>query len=399
MRAARGISWCFVLSLCGIGIAGYLTFIHLGLLRGELLGGAVCSGSGALNCHAVTEGSWGSLLGMPLSLWGLLGYVVVFALSLLGLQSSDWADHALTLIFAIAFLCVGIDAVLFAIMAFVIRLYCLFCLLTYAVNLSLLVIAGWALGRSWAQTMGRIGMAVGALAPSRGRPAAALCWGILLIGVLGTVAVHASTRFVTQGSFGSVRRQMREFVTRQPRVTVDVAGDPTHGHAGASLQIVEFSDFLCPACQRASKLNTIILASHRRDAVFIFKHYPLDTACNDKIGRTMHPGACRIAAASECAHLQGTFWPFHDLVFEKGQHYNAANVEADARHLGLDMSRFGACLESGQGLEAVKRDVAEGARIGVTSTPTYFINGLPVPGGIQPSAFEDFVAVLRETGK
>ena len=69
-----------MLSLIGIGVAGYLFFLHLGLLRGELLGGAVC-GTGAFNCHAVTAGPWGSFLGVPLSLWGILGYLTIFALS------------------------------------------------------------------------------------------------------------------------------------------------------------------------------------------------------------------------------------------------------------------------------------------------------------------------------
>ena len=65
MRMQRGAAWCLVLSLIGLGLAGYLTVLHLGLLRGELLGGAVCGASGALNCHVVTGGPWGKVLGMP----------------------------------------------------------------------------------------------------------------------------------------------------------------------------------------------------------------------------------------------------------------------------------------------------------------------------------------------
>ena len=57
MRASRAPAWCLVLSLLGIGLCAYLFLLHLGLQRGELLGGPVCSVSGALNCHAVTGGS------------------------------------------------------------------------------------------------------------------------------------------------------------------------------------------------------------------------------------------------------------------------------------------------------------------------------------------------------
>ena len=395
MRVTRGLSWCAWLALLGMGLAGYLTFIHLGLLRGELLGGPACS-AGAFNCHAVTAGRWGVFLGAPLALWGLVGYVTVFALSLLGQQSADAAAPAATLLFGLSIVFVGIDLALLALMAFVIRYFCLFCLLTYAVNVSLLVVSARSLGVPWRAALGQLGAALGFLVPSRQRPAVEFFWGVVFIGVVGAAGVHASTTFVTRSSPAQIRQQIRGFVANQSRVRVEESGDPAIGPLDAPLQLVEFSDFFCPACQRASKVNTVILANHRQDVRFVFKHYPLDTACNDKVGRMVHAGACRVAAASECAHAQGKFWPFHDRVFESGHGYNLADLEGDAGRLGLDATAFVACLDSGQGMEAVRRDVAQAAAFGVQSTPTYVINGIPVSGGLSPSAFEEFAAVLRE---
>ena len=95
MRATRALGLCAALSLIGIGLAGYLTFLHFGLMRGELLGGAACSGTGAFNCHAVTGGAWGSWLGVPLSLWGILGYVAILTSCILAtLSGSAVADAA-----------------------------------------------------------------------------------------------------------------------------------------------------------------------------------------------------------------------------------------------------------------------------------------------------------------
>ena len=396
MRVSRGLSWCAWLALIGMGLAGYLTFIHLGLLRGELLGGPACS-AGTFNCHAVTAGRWGAFLGMPLALWGLVGYVAVFALSLLGRQSAEAAAPAATLLFSLSAVFVGLDLALLGLMAFVIRYFCLFCLLTYAVNVSLLVVSARSLGVPRRAALGQLGAALGFLVPSRKRPAVEGFWGVMVLGVLGAAGVHAATTFVTRSSPAQIRQQIRGFVANQSRVRVEVAGDPAIGPADAPLQLVEFSDFFCPACQRASKLNTVILASHRQDVRFIFKHYPLDTACNDRIGRMVHAGACRVAAASECAHAQGKFWLFHDLLFESGHGYNLANLEGDAGRLGLDVMAFVACLDSGQGMEAVRRDIAQAAAFGVQSTPTYVLNGIAVGGGLSPSAFEEFAAVLRES--
>ena len=398
MRPARASLVCAVLSLLGIGIAGYLVYLHLGLLRGELLGGAVCGGGhGPMNCHAVTDGSWGQLLGMPLAFWGILSYVAVLALAVLARQSKEWETRALTLIAALAALFVLFDLRLFFLMVFVIRYYCVFCLATYAVNLLLLGVAWSAVRRAPIQEQG-LGRAISAVMPSSRRPATWLFWGVLLTGTAGVVGTHAATMFVLEGG-GNIKQQMRDFIAKQPRVSIETAGDPALGPKTAPIQVVEFSDFLCPACQRASKFNTIILASHRRDVRFIFKNYPLDTTCNSRINRVVHSGACQVAAASECALLQGKFWPFHDLVFEQGHDYKLTDLEADAGRLGLDVERFRACLSSGEGMEAVKRDIAEGGKANVMSTPTYIINGIPTPGGLSPTRFDDFVALLNEASR
>ncbi|MBI3330972.1 MAG: hypothetical protein HYZ96_02540, partial [Candidatus Omnitrophica bacterium] len=134
MRPARGAAWCVALSLIGLGLSGYLVFVHVGLMRGELLGGTACSAAGSVfNCHAVASGPWSTVLGMPLALWGALGYLAAFALALWTRQAGADAVHGVTLLVLPAALFVAIDLALFTLMAVVIRVYCLFCLLTYAV--------------------------------------------------------------------------------------------------------------------------------------------------------------------------------------------------------------------------------------------------------------------------
>ena len=85
-------------------------------------------------------------------------------------------------------------------------------------------------------------------------------------------------------------------------------------------------------------------------------------------------------AGAACAHLQDRFWPFHDRIFEKGHEYPVNQLEPDAQALGLDMTRFRECLASGQGMELVKKDIAEAGPLGVRSTPTYVVNGIRIAG-------------------
>jgi protein-disulfide isomerase len=397
MRFKRPLLACAFLSLIGLGLASYLFYIHLGLLRGELLGGPVCTGGhGLLNCHAVTAGTWGSFLGMPLALWGVLGYVLVLTLTAWGESSEEQARRSLTLITVLSALFLLVDAGLLFLMAQVIRFYCAFCMLTYLVNASLLLVAAMSLRQSLPTTLSQAGAAVVSLIPSAINREAGLWWVAMLVGVLGVSGVHASTTYAIRGSLKGMQTQLREFMVKQPRVSVDVATDPVKGPPAGSLQLVEFSDFFCPACQRAAKLNTILLASYPKDAALVFKNYPLDSSCNSAIPRMVHPGACQVAAAGECAHLQGKFWAFHDRVFEQGHDYDVRNLSIDAERAGLQMEQFTQCLQTGQGMEAVRRDIADGQKVGVTSTPTYVINGIPWPGGPSPAIFKDFVKVLRE---
>lgn len=398
MRANRGALGCVVLSLAGLGLCIYLGFLHIALLRGELVGGAACGGAGSVfNCHAVTAGRMGSAFGMPLWVWGLIGYLAALNLASFAWLFPDWTTPALTLLSCLSLVFVGIDAALFTLMVTQIRYLCLLCLMTYVVNLSLLVVSKRALAQPWSQVLGQVGGAVTSFLPSTQRPATWLFWIMMGLGVFGSVGLHAATSFVSQGSPGMVHKQIREFVSREPRVYPEISSDPSVGPSNAPIQVIEFSDFFCPVCQRASKFNTIILASHRQDVRFVFKQFPLDTSCNDAVQRMVHPGACAVAAAAECAHLQRKFWSLHDRIFEEGHLYNPKMLEQDAARLGLDAPRFQACLASGEGLAAVKRDVAEGKRIGVASTPTYVVNGLKVSGVMTPAMFEQFVAVLRNS--
>lgn len=449
MRAPIAAAGCAALSIMGLAICGVLLYVHLGLVRGELLGGVACGEAAAFNCHAVVGSVYGAAFGVPLAIWGLAGYVVAFSLAALALimDHGSWmiddgkdppstihhppstpqlpapsgSGGALTLLAGLALLFVGIDLYLLWVMAGVIGEWCPLCLATYGVNVAMLVVAAWGAkkleagsclpalrsagqagkleGKSFAPNSRLLAprrgvAALSVLVPGRGRPAAWAFWGMLALGLAGSFGVHAATQFVSYGSPADVRKRIRGFVGQQTPQRVETAQDPALGPADAPVQVVEFSDFLCPICRKAAKMNAVLLAGRRSDVRFVFKNFPLDAACNPAVSKTVHPGACQAAAVAECAHQQGKFWPFHDLLFEKGKNYRVDSLEGDARRLGLDVERFRGCLASGEGLAAVQRDVAEAGRLGLRSTPVYFINGIRFDGVMTPAVFEVILEVL-----
>lgn len=400
MRAQRGSLVCILLSLIGLGLCLYIGFLHLALLRGELLGGAACGGAGGVfNCHAVTSGHFSSFLHLPLWVWGMMGYFAVLNLASIAYLFPDLRSHSLALLAHVALFSVCVDGVLFVIMVAKVRYLCTFCLLTYAVNILILCAGTWALAKPWPQILGQFKEALRAFIPSTRRPLAGLFFITLLMTSLGSVVLYAATQYVVQGAPGVMRSQVANFVMKEQRVAVDTDGDPIEGAAHARVTLVEFSDFFCPACQKASRFNRILLAGHHDDVQLVFKNYPLDTTCNESIGRMVHPGACTAAAASECAHEQGKFWPLHDLLFARGREYDLSRLPSDVQRLGLNAEAYNTCMSSGRGLEAVRKDVAEGKRLGVGSTPTFIINGLKMPGILSPAVFDMLLEVLSSPGQ
>jgi protein-disulfide isomerase len=158
---------------------------------------------------------------------------------------------------------------------------------------------------------------------------------------------------------------------------VHVSDNPTLGPADAPITIVEFADFECPFCAHAfSVLETMVNTTHKGQIKVVFKNYPLN----------VHPWAVKAAEAAECARLQNptTFWDFARYFYSNQGSINPKNVQEhidkEAAKLGLDAPSLKACMESPAASDHVKQDQADGNAIKVSSTPTFFVNGIPVVG-------------------
>ena len=101
----------------------------------------------------------------------------------------------------------------------------------------------------------------------------------------------------------------------------------------------------------------------------------------------MHPGATKAHEAARCANEQSKFWAYHDKLFASPPKSSLEIFKGLAKEVGLDMGRFQACFDSGKYQAAVKKDMEEGQRAGVTGTPAFFINGRLVSGAQPLEAF------------
>lgn len=165
------------------------------------------------------------------------------------------------------------------------------------------------------------------------------------------------------------------------RVAVDGQGAPRIGSPDAPVQIVEFSDFQCPYCARASQVVREVLTRYGDQVSLTYRHFPLD----------FHPQAHRAAQAAACAGEQDQFWAFHDELFADASRWTDGVFDTVAEAAKVNPRALRECLDSGRHAATVDADLERGRRVGTNGTPAFFVNGIPMSGA-QP--FEAFAALV-----
>jgi len=147
-------------------------------------------------------------------------------------------------------------------------------------------------------------------------------------------------------------------------MAVDPERDHIRGAAAASLTLVEYGDFECPFCGRATGVLRDLRERFGDDLRYVFRHLPL---------ADVHEHAEMAAQAAEAAALQGSFWEMHDLLFRHQDELEWADLVGYAGELGLDVERFVRDLSEGRCAERVREDVVSAEASGARGTPTFFI--------------------------
>ncbi len=186
----------------------------------------------------------------------------------------------------------------------------------------------------------------------------------------------------------SLRSETRVIVNLQAppifRADVSTDGAPSKGSGTAPVTIVEFQDFHCPFCERVQPTLAQLVGRYGERIKLVYRDFPIDQ---------LHPQARKAHEAARCAGGQGKFWRYHDVLFAKPKKSSPDDLKTYARDAGLDMNVFERCVNNATYRAAVQSDIEEGIRLGVTGTPTFFINGRLLSGA-QP--VERFVSLIEE---
>jgi len=151
-----------------------------------------------------------------------------------------------------------------------------------------------------------------------------------------------------------------------------VAGNPK-----ANVTVVEFGDYQCPACGAAYPITKQVLGHYGSKIAFVFRNFPLQ----------QHQNAQIAAEAAEAAGKQGKFWEMHDILYDKQTEWGESTNPMDyflqyAKKIDLDVKTFKDDVSKTVFAEQINSDRNDGNTIGVNSTPTFYVNGEIIPGGV-----------------
>jgi protein-disulfide isomerase len=392
-EAPRGPLWAaLVLSLAGLGVAIALTRVHAQAHAGIA---SFCSISDVVNCDRVATSHYSVVLGLPVSVWGMLGYALAGGLAAWGLAARRsvpaWPTGILLLVAALAVLA---SVALALVSEFLIGALCILCAVSWAISAALLV-AAWRACRPVGPAAAiRADLAVVVASPLRTGAFALL--GMVAIAAAASAyprywertaqaaaAARAAASAATAGSTGPA--------PARPAAGTSTAAGPSSGAvptgpapasrpattAGApartgAVEVVVYSDYECPFCAKQHAEVKALLAG-RPGVKLVHRQFPLDSSCNPLLKTQMHAQACRLARAGICAGDQGKIDEMSDLLFENQRARQP--LDALARRAGLDVARFEECVASPDTARRVAEDLAAGLRDGVKGTPTYVAEG------------------------
>lgn len=365
----KWLSFTIHLAMIGIALSAYATNHHL-LVKSQGATDAACNISSKFNCDDVARSELSEIFSIPMGIWGIGFFLSIAVLGFLAMRRGKDAEDnmsglaGLVVIGSISSLGLGIYSTT------KLGVVCPTCLGIYIVSFLQLVLL-FLNFRCLKDVFTFKRLVNGGLT------------GVLVVGI--TAAAYS---FFSPAKQPQTPTELTDQASLLPNLDITAHSIPisTSQYSGlgedyrkglddAPVTIVEFADFQCPACSRMANLLDRVAKQYNGKVRVVFRNYPLDQKCNSSINQRFHEQACDLSVMARCAGQYGKFWQYHDLVFANQQSVNSANVLKWAKDVGLSQEQINTCKASKSILDKVKEDIALANKVGVSATPTIFING------------------------
>ena len=402
MKVRHLIFWG--LTVLGLLVSGYLLYRQFLLMSYKAAGVIdLCKEILGTGCDETLSGKSSWFLGLPFAGWGIVYYVSLACLAVLGFflrEEFRLEAHIGSILLSIAGACgsIALAVIIFSGKA---RL-CPLCLVVHAINLTLVPVIWWRSGLSFRKAIQSTAAGMAYIFKGKSPSPAKARWkvlGFVVVALLAAVIyqwIYVEAELARGFDAGfNPNAVLSEYAATLPKDIPIGEEDPMEGNPGAPARIVVFSNFLCPGCRLLSgELHRMVSYFDGRVSV-VFKHYA-GLVCLEQKDPLSAPSACLAAWAAEAARLQGKFWPYYDALFALDSRDDKKAFSGLARDLSLDLERFETDRMSQAVRNKVKSDIELGSRLGIDATPAVFLNGRRVRN-LSMKALEFLIVKVLES--
>jgi uncharacterized membrane protein len=394
------------LSALGLAASSAALYVHYQILTDPNYTNSFCDINATVSCQQTLQSQYATIAGVPVAAGGAIWSALVLMLAAWGMRapSSETASRSSGYVFLLSTAGLAVVFYLGYASFFVLGQACPICITMYVSVIGIFLVSATAAG-----PIGSLLSGAGKdLAGLAGSPTAALLAVVWVVASAGLVLAFPREQPVSASSVGTgaapalpvetlTPEQLAEvhaWVDRQPRIPEAMP------QGGAKVLLLKFNDYQCPSCRQAWILYQDIIAKFEAAYPGVFRYesrdFPLETECG--AGNAGHTAACEAAVAVRLAREKNLGKQLEMLLFDRqsptmtGDDVKAAlkevtqitDTEFDERYAKL--------------LEEVRADVQLGQKLGVSGTPTFYLNGIRL-GGFRPVAFEAVIAYeLKKAG-
>jgi protein-disulfide isomerase/uncharacterized membrane protein len=373
------IYYLTVVAIASIGLADsiYLAISHFRVYT-DISYSSFCAISRAINCDTVSQSPYSILLNLPVSVWGVIGY-----LFFLGLLAVAWCYRNTkkfiwpTLFFtALAFSIYSL--VLGLISSLLINSYCIMCILSYAVNFALLFFT-WLVFRRF-ETDSLLSGLMSDLKCYLAQPGK----------TGGFLSVFAVVVLLAYAGIPDYWHLGGELSTVDMLTGRTEDGHPWIGAEQPELTIIEFSDYQCFQCKKMHFYLRQWIADNPGRIRLVHRHFPMDHHVNPIVRTPFHVGSGKLAKMALFALEKGKFWEINDRLFNLDLGKETLNLRQIAADVGLDVVALAASVDHPYIKARLSQDIREGMKWGMTGTPGFVIDGKLYSGQIPAHLLERF---------
>ncbi|MEP7118311.1 MAG: vitamin K epoxide reductase family protein [Acidobacteriota bacterium] len=395
--APPSLLWMWVAALLGLGASSTSAVVHHRLLNDPSYA-SFCDVNATLSCTSAYSSAYGSVAGVPVAVVGVVFFALVLLILALTTGSSASRAHGASYVLVMALAALVPIGYLGYASLVVLGTVCLLCVATYVAVVGLLVSAVTATRVSMSALPERLAADVRRLLHT---PIAVMSVVAFLVAAGGLIwsfpaatlsaagdseqgAAPTGTAAITPAQL----QDLEKFMNAQQRVPVMVASE------GAAVVLVKFNDYMCPPCGQTFAEYKPVLARYAKEypgkLKFVSRDYPLDPECNRLAPGGSHMASCEAAVAVRLAREKGKADVMENWLFSNQPTLTPASVKDAARTLA-GVTDFDARYATT--LALVKGDIEQGGQLQVQGTPTFFMNGIRLPG--LRAAFLDAAIALE----